>query len=173
MAKLKVFRTTIGFHDAYVAAPSRAAALRAWGADTDLFAMEAAEEVGEPALMKRALADPGVVIKQARGTAAEHLAADDTKVKSGPSAPAKAKTQKPKPLPNRLKLEAVEMRLADAQSRFDRAKKELDDEAARLVARRRAMEHEHQTRIKGLQDDRDQEERTYRLAMDRWREQSD
>ena len=37
MAKLKVFRTPIGFHDAYVAAPSRAAALRAWGADTDLF----------------------------------------------------------------------------------------------------------------------------------------
>ena len=37
MAKLKVFRTAIGFHDAYVASPSRAAALRAWGADTDLF----------------------------------------------------------------------------------------------------------------------------------------
>ncbi len=31
--KLKVFRTPAGFHDAYVAAPSRKAALAAWGAD--------------------------------------------------------------------------------------------------------------------------------------------
>jgi hypothetical protein len=30
MAKLKVFRTPIGFHDAYVAAPSKKAALAAW-----------------------------------------------------------------------------------------------------------------------------------------------
>ena len=30
--RLKVFRTSIGFHDAYVAAPSRKAALEAWGA---------------------------------------------------------------------------------------------------------------------------------------------
>jgi hypothetical protein len=31
-AKLKVFRTPIGFHDAYVAAPSQKAALEAWEA---------------------------------------------------------------------------------------------------------------------------------------------
>ena len=36
--RLKVFRTAIGFHDAYVAAPSRKAALEAWGTDKDLFA---------------------------------------------------------------------------------------------------------------------------------------
>lgn len=29
--KLKVYRTPIGFHDAYVAAPSQKAALKAWG----------------------------------------------------------------------------------------------------------------------------------------------
>ena len=74
MAKLKVFRTTIGFHDAYVAAPSRAAALRAWGASTDLFAMGAAEEVIEPALMKAPLAHAGSIIKQSRGSTAEHMA---------------------------------------------------------------------------------------------------
>ncbi len=65
--KLKVFRTIAGFHDAYVAAPSRAAALRAWGATTDLFAMDAAEEVTDPELMKEALADPGVVTRKSRG----------------------------------------------------------------------------------------------------------
>ena len=36
--KLKVFRTPIGFHDAYVAAPSQKAALEAWGADSNIFA---------------------------------------------------------------------------------------------------------------------------------------
>ena len=36
--KLQVFRTAIGFDDALVAAPSRKAALTAWGAEKDLFA---------------------------------------------------------------------------------------------------------------------------------------
>lgn len=43
--KLKVFRTSIGFHDAYVSAPSRKAALEAWGAGKDLFAIGSAELV--------------------------------------------------------------------------------------------------------------------------------
>lgn len=35
---LKVYRTPIGFHDAYVAAPSQKAALAAWGTKKNLFA---------------------------------------------------------------------------------------------------------------------------------------
>ena len=73
--QLKVFRTMTGFHDAYVAAPSRAAALRAWGATTDLFAMDAAEQVTDPKLTAEPLAKPGEVIKQLRGSDEEHLAA--------------------------------------------------------------------------------------------------
>lgn len=64
---LKVFRTVTGFHDAYVAVPCRAAALRAWGAAKDLFARGVAEEVTEPALAAEALARPGVVIRRPRG----------------------------------------------------------------------------------------------------------
>ena len=79
MAKLKVFRTAIGFHDAYVAAPSRKAALAAWGSDKDLFARGAAEEVTDPDLAAEALAQPGTVIKRLRGTAAEQLASLPTK----------------------------------------------------------------------------------------------
>ena len=44
---LKVYRTPIGFHDAYVAAPSQKAALAAWGADANLFARGSAEQVTE------------------------------------------------------------------------------------------------------------------------------
>ena len=52
--KLKVFRTSAGFDDAYVAAPSRKAALAAWGADADLFARGVAEEVSDTTLTKAA-----------------------------------------------------------------------------------------------------------------------
>jgi len=48
--QLKVFRTPIGFHDAYVAAPSQKAALEAWGTDTNLFEAGAAELDTEPKL---------------------------------------------------------------------------------------------------------------------------
>ena len=64
--KLKVFRTPTGFHDAYVAAPSRKAALEAWGADADLFARGVAEQVTDPKLTAAPLERPGEVIKLSR-----------------------------------------------------------------------------------------------------------
>jgi hypothetical protein len=73
--KLKVYRTPIGFHDAYVAAPNQKAALKAWGADADLFARGVAEAVTDDAMMKEPLAKPGEVIRRPRGTDAEHMAA--------------------------------------------------------------------------------------------------
>src|SRR6478609_9516322 len=65
--KLKVFRTPIGFHDAYVAAPSRKAALEAWGSGADLFARGGAEEVTDPKLTEEPLKHPGEVIRVSRG----------------------------------------------------------------------------------------------------------
>jgi len=70
-----VFRTPIGFHDAYVAAPSMKAALEAWGAESNLFAQGIAEVVSDPRLMKAPLERPGEVIRVARGSADEHLKA--------------------------------------------------------------------------------------------------
>ena len=76
--KLKVFRTAIGFHDAYVAAPSRKAALEAWGADANIFAQGIAEQVTDPKLMEEPLSRPGEVIRKLRGSAEEHVAAADS-----------------------------------------------------------------------------------------------
>ena len=73
--KLKVFRTPIGFHDAYVAAPSQKAALEAWGVRTNLFARGSPEEVADPKLTKAPLEHPGKVVKVLRGTKKEQLAA--------------------------------------------------------------------------------------------------
>ena len=75
MAKLKVYRTPIGFHDAYVAASSQKAALQAWGSDRDLFARGVAEVVTDPGLAAEALSQPGTVIRRSRGSAAEQIAA--------------------------------------------------------------------------------------------------
>lgn len=66
MAKLKVFRTPAGFHDAYVAAPSQKAALAAWGSSANLFARGLAEEVTDPALSAAPLERPGEIIRVAR-----------------------------------------------------------------------------------------------------------
>src|SRR5688572_7597704 len=91
-AKLKVFRTPIGFHDAYVAAPSQKAAIEAWGSDRDLFARGEAELVSDPKLAAEPLANPGKVIKRLRGTAKEQIAA------LPPNRPRKAKPRKEEPL---------------------------------------------------------------------------
>ncbi|MDB5697670.1 MAG: hypothetical protein JWN69_474, partial [Alphaproteobacteria bacterium] len=74
-SKLKVFRVPIGFHDAYVAAPSQKAAIQAWGSDRDVFSRGEAEVVTDPKLTAEPLAKPGAVVKRLRGTAAEQLAA--------------------------------------------------------------------------------------------------
>lgn len=73
--KLKVFRTPTGFHDAYVAAPSRKAALAAWGSDVDLFAHGIAEVVTDEVLSREPLENPGKLIRRLRGTAEEQFAA--------------------------------------------------------------------------------------------------
>ena len=46
--QIKVFRTHLGFYDLIVAAPSKKAALEAWGASPHLFAQGFAAETTEP-----------------------------------------------------------------------------------------------------------------------------
>jgi hypothetical protein len=72
--KLKVFRTPVGFHDAYVAAPSQKAALEAWGSSTNLFSQGAAEQVSDSKLTKVPLEHPGEVVRVLRGTKADQAA---------------------------------------------------------------------------------------------------
>ena len=97
--KLKVFRTPIGFHDAYVAAPSQKAALKAWGAGTNLFAAGAAELVTDPKLTKKPLAHPGEVIRRVRGSADEHVRALGAETRKAKQAiPATKKKGLPRPV---------------------------------------------------------------------------
>lgn len=181
-AKLKVFRTPIGFHDAYVAAPSQKAALEAWGADSNLFASGSAERVDDPKLMAEPLATPGQVIRRPRGSLAEHMAALPRKNAGKPrsansarpdpaaddAAPRKP-SRKPRPQPSRAALDraegaqaALEKRQAGPRAELARRQAELDRERRLLEERQDRERAEVAARVEAARD-------KYDTAMRAWR----
>jgi septal ring factor EnvC (AmiA/AmiB activator) len=180
---LKVFRTPIGFHDAYVAAPSRKAALEAWGADSDLFASGSAELVTDAALTAAPLAAPGEVIKRSRGSLADHLdaagrarprpnakgkAKDKPVEEQTPTAPPK-RARPPKPRPTREKVDEAEAAVAALEAGAAAQRAELDRREAKLLEERKAL-NERQRRERTKAETRLERERTrYDEAMERWR----
>jgi hypothetical protein len=177
--KLKVFRTPIGFHDAYVATTSRKAALAAWGADVDLFARAVAEEVTDPALMEAPLKNPGTVVRKVRGTIEEHMAAlppdakpSARKEKAGKAQPASKPKPKPKPRPrpSRAALDEAEAAVEAAKAEYERARGDLEGEIAALEKKRRGLDKDYRQTAKALDEKRAAAEERYRSAMDRWRQ---
>ena len=188
--RLKVFRTPIGFHDAYVAAASMKAALEAWGADSNLFAQGIAEQVTDAALMKAPLASPGEVVRVARGTAADHVrAVGKAKPRNagstgsrlpapdgsfgGRSAAGRSLRKRGEarvPKPDRSELDAAE----DAIKELDRAhRSELRDiarAAAELERRRRLAERRHDVDRDEAVAKRDKAKQAYRRAMRAWQQ---
>src|SRR5689334_8266919 len=67
--KLKVYQTSLGFFDLAIAAPSMAAALRAWGAsESNLFQQGFARESDDKDVIAAAMAKPGVVLRRPVGS---------------------------------------------------------------------------------------------------------
>jgi hypothetical protein len=169
---LKVFRTAIGFHDAYVAAPTMKAALAAWGADRNLFASGRAEIVTDAKLTEAPLADPGKVIKVLRGTDAEQFAALE---KASPRRPPERKRAaadsppKPTPRPSRAALDRADKALAAAEARHGKALAALAKREADLREERRTLERKHDQRIATLEQTRDQARDAYDAALSDWR----
>jgi hypothetical protein len=173
--KLKVFRTPIGFHDAYVAAPSQKAALEAWGADANIFAQGIAEQVTDPKLMEEPLANPGKVIKRVRGSTDEHFAAlDRTARKSKPKpkseeSPKPKSKGKPRPRPSRDELDAAEQALAKAEKKERKKLAELDEKIRELNRERRDLQRRHEAERDELAGKRDRARAAYDQAMEKWR----
>lgn len=184
---LKVFRTPIGFHDAYVAAPSQKAALEAWGSDTNLFASGAAERVEDPELMREPLDNPGKVIRRLRGTMAEHMAAlpkdaprraskkksqkpvKGAKPTPAPSTLKRRPPRKPKRRPSRASLDRTEAALADALERHNDARATLTRKQAELDRERRKMEKDQEREQARLARQVETARTRYERAMDIWR----
>ena len=170
MAKLKVFRMSVGFHDAYVAAPSQKAAAEAWGSDVAVFARGEAELVTDPKLTEEPLASPGKVVKRLRGTAEEQIAAlgsdeappEERKDVSKPAA-------KPKPRPSRAALEEAEREAEAAEARHREERAALARRQAELEREREALEKKQRQERERIEARRDKAEAAYEEAMRRWR----
>lgn len=164
--RLKVYRTPIGFHDAYVAAPSQKAALEAWGAETNLFGRGIAEQVADPKLMKVPLEHPGHIVKVLRGTKAEQLAAleKQTLPKRRKAAdveilPRRSKKQTPKP--SRAPLDKAEEALKKVE---DRNREQL----AKLDKERRELQRRHEQERDVAQERVEREREKYDSALRRY-----
>lgn len=122
--KLKTYRTSIGFFDLVIAAPSMKAALEAWGSNSNLFHQGFAHEVDDEDTVAAALKKPGVILRRPVGTDGpftEHPGLPDDL----PRGNSKGKTKKP-PIKHHEAWPA----------------KEIDDHAARKAAV--AFEHEQE-----------------------------
>lgn len=175
--KLKVFRTPIGFHDAYVAAPSQKAALEAWGADSNLFAQGIAEQVDDPKLMEEPLANPGKVLKKVRGSVDEHFAeldrAPTRKAKppaedavAGPKSKSNAKIR---PKPSRDDLDAAEEALEKAEKKQRKALRKLDEKIEALQRERRELQRRHESERDKLAAKQERARSAYDRAMREWK----
>ncbi len=159
--RLKVFKTPVGFHDAYVAAPSRKAALAAWGAGTDLFSAGIAEQVtADKKAMEAALERPGEVLRVARA-----VPKDDKEGKPSPQpSPARGRERKP----SRAAVEKAEAAVADLEKAQAAERAELAKEEAELAKRRRALEARHRKARERAEAKRDAAKERYRETMRDW-----
>jgi hypothetical protein len=170
--KLKVYRTSAGFHDAYVAAPSQKAALEAWGVDRNLFALGMAEVVSDPALSKEPLSKPGTVIKRPRGTEAEQIAAlSAPKGRNRRSRDKSEVRRRALPRPSRSQLDAAEEALDRAKARHKAEDDELEKQEVELARRKRALEESHAREIARLERIRDKARSAHAAALEKWRGQ--
>lgn len=171
---LKVFRTPIGFHDAYVATTSRKAALEAWGADTDLFASGSAELVTDPSLTAAALASPGQVIKLSRGSLGEHLraagrAASQTRPARAAATANKAHAHAPPPRPSRAALSEAEAAVREFEIRAAAERAALDQREAELLNERKRLNARHRREADSLDARVERAREKYDTAMACWR----
>lgn len=179
-AKLKVFRTPAGFHDAFVAAPSQKAALKAWGSDADLFARGVAEVVTDDALTAEPLANPGIVIKRSRGSAEEQLAeaskqsspsphrasAKSAKAKPAPAKP--TRKRKLRPRPSREALNEAEAAIAETEERQRKDEKAISQRIATLTRQRDELHRKNEAEMAKLEQKRDKARAAYDRAVAKW-----
>lgn len=155
MPRLKVFCTTSGFHDSIVAAPSKPAALKAWGAKTDLFSMGAARLVTDPKITKKALERPGQVIRLKRSGGGEE------------AAPPRKKAKPTRP-PSRARLKAAEAKLAKLETAQSKELDAIERELSALEKKRSQLAARHSKARKSASQKLEIERETYEAALAEW-----
>lgn len=148
--KLKVFQTQLGFYDTVVAAPSQAAALRAWGVHQNLFASGEARIATDDTAIAAATAHPQTPLRRALGSDDPFVLepAGLPKVPDAPKKTAIRRDVKPKPTPakpaaDRSKLDAAEKALEQLEARRKREEADLRREQDQLEGRRDAAQRKY------------------------------
>jgi hypothetical protein len=151
--RLKVFQAQLGFYDTVVAAPSQAAALRAWGVHQNLFAAGLARITDEPQAVEAALAHPETPLRRAVGSSdpfslkasLPQIPDAPKRARSTPAEKPRPKARPTKPPADRTALDATEAALRDldeerkrGEAEFRRRQDEL--KAEQLSAQRAYVE---------------------------------
>ena len=146
--RMKVFQAQLGFYDTVVAAPSQAAALRAWGVHQNLFADGQAKITEDPQAIEAALAHPETPLKRAVGSTDPFGL--EAKLPDVPDAPKPSKAvklkveakpaPKPKPPADRSALTAAETALRKLDEDRKREEAELRRRQDELEAEREAAQ---------------------------------
>jgi len=131
--RLKVFQAQFGFSESVVAAPSQAAALRAWDTHQDLFASKDAKISTDQAAIAAALEHPGTPLQRAVGTKDPFRPGPAP----APEIPGSSK-RKAKPRADRSQLDRAEAALHQLEQRRGQEEAELQQAQAELQARRSA-----------------------------------
>jgi hypothetical protein len=126
--KLKIYQTSLGFFDLAIAAQSMAAALRAWGSDTNLFQQGFAKETDDPAIVAATLAKPGVVLRRPVGSDGAFSERAELP-RELPVDKAKERTAKPRATTREPPPQKVDDKAArEAALEFERERKRRDSE---------------------------------------------
>jgi colicin import membrane protein len=190
--KLKVYQTSLGFYDLAVAAPSMAAALRAWGSSENLFQQGFAKESEDTAVIAAAMAQPGVVLRRPVGSTksfkeraelptAESLSVHFKRTEAPPKKPAKLKSTKTDKQAERDAIdeaerkaaekvdEAAERKAAAAFEKEERRRELQRQKEEATAAKVRARRHATVERAKSALDDarREHDERAASLEKER------
>ena len=131
--KLKVFESHLGFYDTVVAAPSQAAALRAWGVHQNLFADGLARITDDPDAVEAALAHPETPLRRAAGSSdpfslearLPKIPDAPKKARSAPAGKPEPKSRPSKPPADRTALDAAEAALRDLEEERKREEAEF------------------------------------------------
>jgi hypothetical protein len=146
--KLKVFQAQFGFYDTVVAAPSQAAALRAWGVNQNLFASGDAKLTTDEAAVAAATAYPETPLRRAVGSH-DPFVLNPANLPTLPDVPkqtavkpgVKAKPSAPvRPPADRSKLDAAEKSLGELDEARKREEAEYRRDAEALERRRMAAQ---------------------------------
>ena len=163
-AKLKSFTTESGFFELAVAAPSRAAALKAWGMKHDIFAQGLARQSEDKGIAAATIAKPLVVLRRPLGSKAaftEKAALPEVK---------RAKPRAEPNVPGDDRAEASErkvrlLRRKDEQEKLAQAHGLAEQAYREKLVRLHREQQEVQTRIKEVSRAWKEQQKQFKVAL--------